>query len=105
VSEPTVRVSQGFFEPHLLDTVEAKLREGRASLEPALKALRGLLHYYVAVDPTSNSMVNVSVWESFAAAKQMDTLQAMLAQRDIFVELGVRFQPIRNYTGLWAITP
>ena len=105
MSGPTVRVSQGFFEPHLLDTVEAKLSEGRASLEPALKALRGLLHYYVAVDPTSNSMVNVSVWESLAAAKQMDTLQAMLAQRDIFVGLGVKFQPIRNYTGLWAITP
>ncbi len=103
MSEPVVRISQGFFEPHLLEGVEAKLREGRASLEPSLKALPGLLHYYVAVDPTSNSMVNVSVWESLVAAKQMDTLQAMLAQRDIFVGLGVKFQPIRNYTGLWSI--
>jgi hypothetical protein len=105
MSEPVVRISQGFFDPHLLETVEAKLREGRASLEPALSALHGLLHYYVAVDPTSNSMINVSVWESLAAAKQLDTLQAMLAQRDTFVGLGVKFQPIRNYAGLWTITP
>ncbi len=105
MSEPVVRISQGFFEPHLLESVEAKLHEGHASLESALKALPGLLHYYVAVDATSNSMVNVSVWESLTAVKQMDTLQAMLMQRDIFVGLGVKFQPVRNYIGLWAIAP
>lgn len=94
VSESVVRLSQGFFEPHLLETVAAKLRDGRASLEPALKALRGLFHYYVAIDPTSNSMINVSLRESLTPAKQMDTLPVMLAQRDIFVGLGVKFQPI-----------
>ena len=103
--EPVVRISQGFFEPHLFATVKARLHEGQASLEPAFKSLPGLLHYYVALDASSNSMVNVSVWESLAAAKQMDTLQAMLAQREIFVGLGVKFQPIRNYTGLWSVTP
>jgi quinol monooxygenase YgiN len=105
MSEPIVRVSQGFFEPHLAQSVAAKLDEGRAILEPALNALRGLLHYYVAVDTTSNSMVNISVWESLTAAKQMDTLPEMRAQRDAFVGLGVNFQPIRNYAGLWSIKP
>jgi hypothetical protein len=105
MSEPVVRISQGFFESPLFESVTAKLREGNATLEPALKALRGLLHYYVSVDATSNSMINVSVWESLAAAKQMDTLREMLAQRDVFVSLGVKFQPIRNYSGLWSITP
>ncbi len=105
MSESVVRISQGFFEPHLLESVEAKLRAGRVSLVSALTVLPGLLHYYVSIDPTSNSMVNVSVWESLAAAKQMDTLLAMLTQRDIFVGLGVKFEPIRNYTGLWSITP
>jgi hypothetical protein len=98
-------MSQGFFDPDLAKAVAAKLHEGRASLEPALRSLRGLLHYYVAVDVVSNSMVNVSVWESLGDASQMDTLQEMLAQRDVFVALGVTFQPIRNYTGLWSITP
>ena len=105
MSEPVVRISQGFFDTKLAERVAVKLDEGRITLEPALKALRGLLHYYVAVDSGSNSMVNVSVWESLEAAKQMDSLGEMLAQRDIFVALGVKFQPIRNYTGLWSITP
>jgi hypothetical protein len=102
--EPVVRISQGFFDPPLADRVAAELQKGRATLDPALKRLRGLLHYYVSIDTVSNSMINVSVWESMAAAKQMETLQAMLAQRDVFVGIGVKFQPIRNYSGLWSIT-
>jgi quinol monooxygenase YgiN len=103
MAEPIVRISQGFFEPHMLPRVAVQLEEGRASLEPALRALAGLLHYYVSIDAASNSMVNVSVWTSLEAAQQMNTLPAMLAQRDVFAALGVVFQPIRNYTGLWTI--
>jgi hypothetical protein len=100
-----VRVSQGFFDPPLLAQVAAKLDEGRSTLEPALRALPGLVHYYVALDRESSSMVNVSVWESLGAALQMDTLSAMRAQRDGFAALGVRFQPIRNYGTMWSVAP
>lgn len=103
--EPVVRISQGFFEPRLFDAVVAKLEEGRPTLEPVLRALPGLRHYYVSVDPVANSLVNVSVWESLDAALQMNVLPEMLAQRDVFVALGVTFQPIRNYSGLWSIQP
>lgn len=103
--EPVVRISQGFFDPSLAESVTDALEQGRVSLEPALHKLPGLLHYYVSIDAASNSMVNVSVWESLVAAKQMESLQEMLAQRDVFVELGVKFQSIRNYGGLWSITP
>jgi len=105
ISEPVVRISQGFFPPALLLEVRAKLEARRTTLDPALRALPGLLHYYVAIDSVSNSIVNVSIWESMDAALQMNTLEAMRAQRDVFVELGVQFQPIRNYTGLWSILP
>lgn len=98
MSEPVVRVSQGFFEPQQHDIVTAKLNEGRSILEPALRALPGLIHYYVSIDLISNSMVNVSIWDSLQAAQQMNILKEMLAQRDIFVALGVKFQPIRNYS-------
>jgi hypothetical protein len=104
MAEPVVRISQGFFEPHLSQRVSAKLEEGRATLEPALRRLHGLLRYYVSIDTVSSSLINVSVWESLDAAKQMDTLAEMLAQRDVFTALGVKFQPIRNYAGLWSIT-
>jgi len=105
MTEPVVRVSQGFFEPQQYDIVAAKLKEGMSFLEPALRAMRGLIHYYVSIDSLSNSMVNVSIWESLQAAQQMDTLKEMLMQRDIFVALGVKFQVIRNYSGLWSIDP
>jgi len=105
MSEPIVRVSQGFFEPQQYDIVAAKLKEGRSILEPALHALPGLIHYYVSIDSLSNSMINVSIWESLQAAQQMNTLKEMLAQRDIFVALGVKFHDIRNYSGLWSIDP
>jgi hypothetical protein len=100
-----VRLSRGAFPPEKADEVRAKLEEGRASLEPALRQLRGLLHYYVAVDEQASTMINVSVWTGLAEAKQMDTLAPMLAQRGAFTKLGVRFDPIRNYPTLWAITP
>ncbi len=105
MSEPIVRISQGFFEPQHYDIVAARLKEGMQSLEPALRRLPGLIHYYVSIDPVSSSMVNVSVWKSLEAAQQMNTLKEMLAQRDIFVSLGVTFQPARNYSGLWSIAP
>lgn len=105
MSEPIVRVSQGFFEPQQYDIVASKLKEGRSILEPALRALPGLIHYYVSIDSLSHSMVNVSIWESLEAAQQMNTLKEMLAQRDIFVSLGVKFQSLRNYSGLWSINP
>ncbi len=105
MSQPVVRISQGFFEPQHNDIVSAQLREGMSSLEPALRALPGLIHSYVSIDPVSSSMVNVSVWKSLEAAQQISTLKEMLAQRDIFVGLGVTFQPVRNYSGLWSIDP
>ena len=100
-----VRLSRGAFEPENAAEVQAKLEESRATLEPALRQLRGLLHYYVAVDEQETTMINVSVWTGLAEAKQMDTLAAMLAQREVFQKLGVRFDPIRNYPTLWTITP
>jgi hypothetical protein len=100
-----VRLSRGALAPEKVAEVRAKLEEGRASLEPALRRLRGLLHYYVAVDESGSTMVNVSVWTGLTEAKQMDTLAPMLAQRAVFETLGVRFDPIRNYATLWTITP
>lgn len=100
-----VRLSRGAFPPEGAAEVRSKLEEGRAALEPALRQLRGLLHYYVAVDEQGTTMVNVSVWTGLSEAKQMDTLAPMLAQRAVFEKLGVRFDPIRNYPGLWTVTP
>jgi len=45
------------------------------------------------------------VWDSLSHAHQLDTLQAMLAQRPILGALGVTFEVITNHETLWTITP
>lgn len=100
-----VRISRGDFAPEQLAAVSEALNAWRARLEPALRELPGLKHYYVAVDPATSSMTNVSVWASLEDARQMNTLAVMLEQRAVFEALGVRFDPIRNFTTLWAIEP
>lgn len=72
-------------------------------LGPAIEALEGLLYYHAAVDAVTNTVVNVSIWESEAAAKQMDTLAPMLAQRPVLEAAGVQFDRIANYEPLWKI--
>jgi hypothetical protein len=51
----------------------------------------------------TSTVVNVSVWTDLDAAKHMDTLGPMLAQRPILERAGVRFDPIANYEPLWNI--
>ena len=82
------------------------VRLSRGAFAPEKAAeVRGLLHYYVAIDEQASTMINVSVWSGLEEAKQMDTLAPMLAQRAVFEPLGVRFNLIRNYPALWTITP
>jgi hypothetical protein len=101
---PIVRFSRGAFAPELFDTIQMRLTESRTSLEPALKQVRGLQHYYAGIDAASNTMVNISVWDTLAYAQQMDTLAPMLSLAQEFIGLGVQFErPIINYTALWEL--
>jgi hypothetical protein len=86
-------------------TSERLLLESEKALREPLSRLRGLVHYYVGIDRATGYLTNVSVWESLEAAHQMDTLQAMLAQRPILEAAGVTFELITNHETLWAITP
>jgi hypothetical protein len=100
-----VRISRGSFEASQLQEVSEALNQWRERLEPALRTLDGLIHYYVAVDNTTFSLTNVSVWQTLENAKQMETLAVMQAQRQVFVDLGVEFDLIRNHTSLWSVNP
>jgi hypothetical protein len=44
----------------------------------------------------THTVVNVSVWRDLAAARQMETLGAMLAQRPVLEAAGVAFDAIAN---------
>jgi hypothetical protein len=101
---PVVRISRGSFAPESYESVKQRLDDARKSLIPAIKKLRGLLHYYVGIDPESSTMINVSVWKTLADAKQMETLQPMRDLAGEFIAAGVTFErPISNYETLWQI--
>ena len=99
-----VRISKGSFPPEKYEEVRARLDAAKEKLVPAIRALRGCLHYWAAIDPVSNTMVNVSLWETLADAKQMETLQPMQALAGEFIALGVTFErPITNSQMLWDV--
>jgi hypothetical protein len=102
---PVVRVSKGRFNLADLAAAERLLAESERALCEPLSRLSGLLHYYVGIDRAAGYLTNVSVWESLEAANQMDTLQAMLAQRPLLERAGVTFEVITNHETLWTITP
>jgi hypothetical protein len=100
-----VRVSKGRFDAANAAAAERILAESEKALRQPLSELPGLLHYYVGIDRVRGYVTNVSVWDSLEHAHQMDTLQAMLAQRPILEAVGVSFEPITNHETLWTITP
>jgi hypothetical protein len=102
---PVVRISKGKFDVKNVATAEHLLADSERALRGPLSQLRGLLHYYVGIDRAAGYLTNVSVWESMEAAHQLDTLQAMLAQRPILEAAGVTFEVITNHDTLWTITP
>ena len=85
--------------------VRRLIEESAKPLVPAIQALSGLLYYHASVDESTYTVVNVSIWEDVAAAKQMDTLAPMLAQRPILEAAGVQFDKIANYEPSWKIEP
>jgi hypothetical protein len=102
---PVVRISKGQFDLSRLAEAEQLLGASEAALREPLEQLHGLLHYYVGLDRKLGVLTNVSVWETLDDAHQMDSLQAMLAQRPLLERVGVEFEAITNHETLWAITP
>src|SRR6516162_2545671 len=50
----------------------------RVHRAPAIQALQGLLYYHL--DRATNTVINVSTWQSLADVRQMETLAPMLAR-------------------------
>lgn len=101
---PVIRLSKAGFPPEIFKDVESRLIESEKVLRPAVIPLNGCLHFYVGIDPVTNTMTFVSIWETLSDAKQMDTLAPMLQLGKEFVEIGVQFdRPITNFPGLWEI--
>ena len=103
MNSPVVRISKGRFSAGNALEIRRLIAASAEPLKPALHQLRGLLYYHAAVDLETNTVVNVSIWTDLDAAKQMDALAPMLAQRPILEEAGVVFDRIANYEPLWTV--
>jgi hypothetical protein len=99
-----VRISRGSFDPAQADDWERRLTTSGDYLVPAIKRLPGLISYYAGIDKAAGSIINVSVWGSMEAAKQMDGLAEMGAAARDFLGAGAKFErPIINYQTVWTI--
>jgi hypothetical protein len=99
---PVIRISKGNFSKEKFKELGARLSDSEKILKPAIIQLDGCLRFYAGIDPETNSMINVSIWESLANAKQLDTFTPMLKLAAAFIEAGVQWdRPIINYLGLW----
>jgi hypothetical protein len=98
-----VRVSRGQFNVAAHDDVARLLAQAQDQVIPAIRRLPGLVSYHAAVDRSSGTMVNISVWDSLEHAQSMDSLKEMGDLRAIFASHGIAFEPIVNYEVLWSI--
>jgi hypothetical protein len=98
-----VRVSRGDFDPaRLAEALEMTNTTG-SYLAPAIRALPGLIHYFVGVSP-DGSMVHVSIWASEGHAQQMGKLKEMIVDaRAAAAAVGVEFRPIVTYPISWSV--
>ena len=46
----------------------------------------------------------MSLWETMADARQMESFAPMLAQRPVVEAAGVEFDPITNHEVQWSVT-
>jgi len=102
-TQPVVRVSIGRFALEKYDEVKRLIAESAIPLGPAIQALEGLLYYHAGIEASTNTVVNISIWETKQAARQMDTPAPMLAQRPILEAAGVQFDKIANYEPAWKL--
>jgi hypothetical protein len=98
-----IRVSRADFDPSRFAEVDRMTRDTGTYLIPAINRLSGLAAYFAGASPTG-SAVHVSLWESDADARQMDSLKEMVvnARRDAEA-VGAQFTPIVNYPVAWHI--
>lgn len=103
---PTVRVSVLRCHPQHFAELKRMMAESMAVLEPGIRRMRGLIHFYAGEDEAANALTNVSVWRTLEDAKQLDEFQPMLDLGKVFTSKGATFErPIMNCASLWEFAP
>ena len=104
MEETVIRISIGHFDPANSNAIKQALEATYDKLVPGVKSMTGNRSFFAGIDEQNFAMVNVSVWDSLTAAKQMESFQPMLDLAREFVSMGVRFdRPILNFERVWSI--
>jgi len=102
--KPIVRVSIMRCPAERFAEIKQFMEEAEAILRPGIEAMDGFLTFYAGADEATLSFVNVSLWTSLEAAKQLDTFKPMLDLVQPFKDKGATFErPIMNYATLWQL--
>lgn len=103
---PVIRVSILRCQPHQFAELNEMMAESNAVLEPGIRRMHGIIHFYAGADHAASSLINVSIWDTLADAQQLDTFQPMLDLGKTFAAKGANFErPILNFASLWEIVP
>jgi quinol monooxygenase YgiN len=99
-----VRVSKASYAAAIHSEVSERLNSSSQSLIPALQRLPGCVSFFASADAASNTMVNVSVWDTLEHAEALTSLSEMTALFKEFVQIGVEFErPVINYEVMWQL--
>jgi hypothetical protein len=103
--QPVVRVSILRCPPNRFAELRQMMMAADPVLRPGIEAMRGLLAFYAGADEATSSLSNVSIWNTLADAKQLDTFQPMLELGKTFSASGATFErPVMNYSTLWQVS-
>jgi quinol monooxygenase YgiN len=97
-----IRISRGHFDPARLEEIRQMLQDSQESLAPALQKMPGFQNYHTGIDPNTNTMIAVSLWDSAEHAAALGQLPEMNALRPVFQQHGVSFDPISTYEIFWT---
>src|SRR5690242_11389110 len=89
---PIVRVSVIRCDPQRFAELKQMMADSMTVLEPGIRRMPGLIHFYAGEDEAVNALINVSVWRTMDDAKQLDTFQPMLDLGQVFVSKGAKFE-------------
>jgi len=101
-----IRVSVLRCKPEHFSELKKMMEDSSRVLEPGIRRMSGLIHFYAGADEAVSALTNVSIWQTLADAKQLDSFQPMLDLGKEFTAKGAAFErPIMNHAGLWEIVP
>jgi|SRR5580698_7554728 hypothetical protein len=102
--QPVVRVSILRCAAEKFRDLQQMMIDSDPVLRPGIEAMPGLISLYTGADEATLSLSQVSIWDTLAHAKQLDTFQPMLDLGKAFVQKGATFErPIMNYATFWQL--